>query len=139
MSTEPSAVRGEVTWITAEDGGGGPDEGLAIGLGAGRYFYVGYISDDTWRNHGSAYTMDNTGWWLVTGPDMVPMARFPTPDDGREFIDLMAGLLQQKPPLFRVSPDGSISIVNETQMADPLTEVRDDPWDEFDEGRRTPV
>lgn len=109
---EPSTVRGKVTWISSDEGTG-PDEGLAIGLGQRKYLYAGYISEDTWRNHGMAHCMDRVGWWLVTGPDMVPMARFASPDDGREFMDMMAGILQKPPPLFAVSPDGSFHVIGE--------------------------
>lgn len=94
MIPEPSTERGVVTWITSDDGGGGPDEGLTIGLGNRQFFYAGYISKEMWEEHGSPLWPDHTGWWLVTGLEMIPMARFISPDDAKEFMDIMARVLQ---------------------------------------------
>lgn len=88
MGEPDFSVRGEVTWHSSDDDSG-PDVGLSIGLGNGKWLYAGEISRDLHDDGGEevAALGDDTGWWLVFYPDQIVMGRFVGPTEAQTFMD----------------------------------------------------
>jgi hypothetical protein len=70
---------------------GGPDIGMSLGLGRGRALWVGEITRDAHAGAGedAAALGDDTGWWLMTYPDRIALAKFVNAERAREFFALL--------------------------------------------------
>ena len=96
---EPSQAEmsklGVVTWLSSEEDGG-PDCGIAIGLGRGRMVVVGEVSRRLWEDAGpeAAALGSDGGWWLTLwGGDGLEhpgevLAKFVDAEQARGFADL---------------------------------------------------
>ena len=63
---EPLTEPGQITWASSDEGGG-PDVGITVGLGNGRFLWCGEITKSRWEGLAGAEgaLMGECGWWLI--------------------------------------------------------------------------
>lgn len=88
MSEADLSLRGEVNWHSSDEDSG-PDLGMSVGIGNGKWLYVGEISRDLHDEGGeeAAALGDDMGWWLVLYPEQIVMGRFVGQTEAQTFVD----------------------------------------------------